>query len=89
MVVSEMQVSFDYVLYEMDWFVFLEAYNWLLMYKHGHTRTWNSEGNEGTGMLYVQVYDEANENWIDYVEAEKDRYVFQSKRNCYVLPKGK
>ena len=88
MVVAEMGVSFDYVLFEMDWFVFLVCYNRLLMYKNGQKRTWTDE-DEGTGMLYIKVYDEANENWIDYVEAEKDRYVFEKKRNCFVLPRGK
>jgi hypothetical protein len=88
MVVTEMRVSFDYVLYEMDWFVFLEAYNWLLMYKHGHTRSWVKPGEKEGGMKYRTVYDEANGNWIDYMESESKRYTWMERQNCFWLKAG-
>lgn len=73
----------------MDWHVFLEAYNWCLMYCHGYTRIWAKPGDQEGGMKYRKVYDEENQNWIDYMEDEKDRYVWVDKRNCFMLPKGK
>lgn len=75
----------------MEWHQFLEAYNWCLMYIHGHDREWIKNGANETGMLYRRVYDEEHENWIDYMKTDREagKYVFSKKRNCFVLPKGK
>ena len=76
--------SLDYILYELEWHVYQECYNWLLMYIHGYKR--EVMGGKGSdGMKYKLVYDEANMNWIDYVEAEKDNYTWMPTQDCFWL----
>lgn len=58
------------------------------MYTHGHSRRWIEKGEEVSGMTYRQVYDEANQNWIEYVEAEKHRYTWMESKNCFYLKIG-
>ena len=89
LVSKELHLSLDYILYEMEWHIFIEAYNWCLMYIHQYTRTWIKPGEDTSGMTYKMVYDEANQNWIDYMESEKDRYEWREDKHCFYLPKGK
>lgn len=83
-----MGYTLDFVLYEMEWHQYLECYNWLLMYLHGYKREVIKRGKDKGGMTYKQVYDEANMNWIDYMESEKDRYTWMEGQNCFWLRIG-
>jgi len=87
MVATELHCSLEYVLYEMNYDTFYEYQNWISMYKFGYSRRWVTPDDK-KGMKYQKVWDCENENFIDYVESEKHRYVENKKRNCYELPKG-
>ena len=58
------------------------------MYSHGHDRRLIDPGDAEDGMMYKQVYDEANMNWIEYVESEKDRDTWMPGKNCFYLKIG-
>lgn len=87
MVCGEIGCSIEYVMYSMDYLSFIEAYNHILMYKHGYTRKWKKSGTVGRQEKWV--WDEENENMIEFMPTEKDRYEWEKKRNCYVLRTGK
>ena len=90
-VAAETHTPIDYILYVMGWVAFQEAYNWVLQYKFGYERQLIEKEKEIPMEERIEnkwVYDEENQNWIPYVEAEKARYKWVDRRNCYVLPRG-
>jgi len=86
-IAAETNSSIEYILYKMPYIAFLECINWIAMYKFGYTRKWITQ-EEQTASLEWKVWDEANNNWIDFVPNEIKRYRFEKSRNCYVLPRG-
>ena len=89
MVARELNTPIDYILYEMEWHQFIEAYNWCLMYVHDHQRVWENMAIDENDISNSVVYDEANQNWIEFMPDDKDKYEWQEKRKCWVLPKVK
>lgn len=86
MVATELGCGIKYIEYEMPYPRFYEAYNWIAMTKYGYTRSW-PEARAKRQNECRWVFDEANQNYIDFMETEKHRYSW--KNNCWYLPKVK